>query len=167
MYEKPEKKIILLWRINSLLIFLTFALFIGLLIFLNLSYSFSIFPFNLSSEIAYCVFGIILLWRLVALIVYPWIKYKQWGYRVEKDRIALRHGIFFIRESMIPVVRIQSVTISQGIPSRILGLYHVEISLTGANFSIIGLSRETSQTISDNLNKQLQTRLEANKKELI
>ena len=108
-------------------------------------------------EIAVTVF---LAYKLIGLIVYPMIEYKQWGYTISEDRVDIRHGIFFVKHTIIPVIRIQHITVSQGPINRQLGLYEVEMSLASESFQIPCLSKETADEISENLKAKLYDRLE-------
>lgn len=98
------------------------------------------------------------LYAVVALIVFPSIEYKQWGYMIAEDKVVIRHGIFFIKKTIIPIIRIQNITVSQGPINRKLGLYQVEIALASGQFSIEGLDRETADAISENLKSRLYQR---------
>lgn len=95
------------------------------------------------------------------MIIYPAIEYRQWFYSISEDRVEIRHGIFFIKNSIIPIIRIQHVTVEQGPIYRRFGLYNVVISLASGNFQILGLSREKAEEISKNLNHRLYARLES------
>ncbi len=109
-------------------------------------------------EIAVTLF---LLYKLIGLIVYPMIEYRQWGYKISEDKVDIQHGIFFVKHTVIPVIRIQHITVSQGPINRQLGLYEVEISLASGSFSIECLSKDVADEIADNLKAKLYNRLES------
>ena len=44
----------------------------------------------------------------LGLLLYPELEYRQWGYIVEEDRVVIRHGIFFVKKVIIPIIRIRS-----------------------------------------------------------
>ena len=94
-----------------------------------------------------------------AMLVVPKIEYRQWGYLIEEDKVVIRHGIFFVKKSIVPIIRIQNITISQGPINRRLGLYKLELSLASDSFEIVGLDKETAETISENLKARLYTRV--------
>ena len=105
-------------------------------------------------------------YKVTGVIIYPQIEYRQWGYQIHEDRVDIRHGIFFVNHSIIPVVRIQHITVSQGPINRRLGLYEVAMSLASDNFEIPCLSKEVADEIADNLKRRLYNRLEANSQEV-
>lgn len=105
-------------------------------------------------------------YKIAGIIIYPQIEYRQWGYKITEDRVDIRHGIFFVTHTIVPVVRIQHITVSQGPINRKLGLYEVEMSLASDNFEIPCLSKEVADEIADNLKSRLYNRLEANSQEV-
>ncbi len=105
-------------------------------------------------------------YKIAGIIIYPQVEYRQWGYQIHEDRVDIRHGIFFVTHSIVPVVRIQHITVSQGPINRKLGLYEVEMSLASDSFEIPCLSKEVADEIADNLKSRLYNRLEANGQEV-
>lgn len=144
------------WRIGQI-IKLAAALLAcaGILVILK-TIDLSGIPFNV-------VIGIVILflvYRVIALVIFPGYEYAQWGYIIEDDKIVIRHGIFFIKTVIIPVIRVQNITMNQGPVNRKLGLYNIEIALASGNHSIKGLNEETASAISENLKEMLYKRIE-------
>ena len=97
----------------------------------------------------------------MALILFPNISYKRWRYKIEEDKVEIRKGIYFLDTTVIPVCRIQHISLSRGPIYRSLGLCKVKIFLASGAFEIEGLEEETANIISENLKNQLYIRLEA------
>lgn len=155
-YNRVDPRAIKSWRIGQL---------IGLIVVLAVSVpaAFFLLQSNWESGFKYIILGgiaVICLYSAAAVLIFPAIEYRQWGYIVEEDKVVIRHGIFFIKETIIPVIRIQNITVSQGPINRKLGLYEVEIALASGNFSIEGLDKETADAISENLKSRLYKRVE-------
>ena len=154
-YNKLDKNAIKGWRISRLIVLIILLIvFIPGSIFLVTSGL--MFPVK---TILLVVIAALAIYTFVGLIVYPSIEYKQWGYLVEEDRVVIRHGIFFIRKVIVPIIRIQNITVSQGPINRKLGLYKVTMALASGSFEIEGLSKETADEISENLKSRLYNRL--------
>ncbi len=158
-YIKLDKKAITSWRIGRILrlpiwLIVCAAAFIG----------------GMCMPVAGIIVKVIAIalavYKVIGIIIYPQIEYKQWGYKIAEDRVDIRHGIFFVTHSVIPVVRIQHITVSQGPVNRKLGLYEVEMSLASDNFEIPCLSKAVADEISENLKSRLYSRLEANSQEV-
>jgi len=154
-YSKPDIKAVKSWRIGQAIGFaITFAIAAG--IFTAAYITGWDGPVRIIVEITAIGLSI---YALIGMVLFPKLEYMQWGYKVEEDRVVIRHGIFFIKESVIPVIRIQSITVSQGPINRRFGLFNVEIALASGTFEIEGLTRETADTISENLKARLYTRI--------
>ena len=99
-------------------------------------------------------------YALIGLLLYPPIEYRQWGYYIDEEKVVIKHGLFFIKQTIIPIIRIQNITMSQGPINRKLGLYSVEMALASGSFDIPGLDKETAEALSDSLKSKLYHRIE-------
>lgn len=156
-YEKPDPKAITGWRIGRL---------IGLLIFLIMGIAASIvvtFVDELSPATiwVYLGSGALVLLNLLGLLILPVIEYRQWKYLITDEKVEIVHGIFFVTTSIVPIVRIQHITIGQGPIYRKLGLFNVTIALASGTFEIVGLQETRAREISETLRARLYTRLDA------
>lgn len=89
--------------------------------------------------------------QVLNIVFYPAVEYRQWTYLITGDRIEIKKGIFFHSTRVIPISRIQHVTIVEGPIARLFGLATVTISTAGGAFRIEGLSKATAAAICDNL----------------
>ncbi len=156
-YIKLDKKAITSWRVGRIL-----RLPIWLIICAAAFIGGAFIPFGTVVKVAAAVLA---LYKIAGIIVYPQIEYRQWGYKIYEDKVDIRHGIFFVTHTIVPVVRIQHITVSQGPINRKLGLYEVEMALASSNFEIPCLSKEVADEIADNLKNRLYNRLQANGQE--
>jgi len=158
-YIKLDKKAITSWRISRLLrlpiwLIVCIAAFIGGM-------------FLPAAGLVVKIMAVVLaVYKIAGIVVYPQIEYRQWGYQIHEDRVDIRHGIFFIKHTIVPVIRIQHITVSQGPVNRKLGLYEVEMALASNNFEIPCLSKNVAEEIAENLKSRLYNRLEANGQEI-
>lgn len=159
-YNKLDKRILVSWRIVRLIsILIIGAIMTTAMIILSRQSFFEPYQFY-----GYILIGIISAYMLVALFVFPAIEYKQWGYIISEDRVEIRHGIFFIKNIVIPIVRIQHITTSQGPINRKLGVSIVNIHTASGQFGIEGISNEDASSITEGLKSKLYTRLESQDK---
>jgi len=96
---------------------------------------------------------------LIGIVIYPIIEYKQWRYAITEDKVEIRHGIFFVTTTVIPIIRVQHITISRGPIYRKLGLSSVKIFLASGSFDIEGLLENTATVISESLKSSVMERL--------
>ncbi len=154
-YQKPDPRAVKSWRIGKSITFcVLLALAIAVIAVICLS--------GWQSWWRYVIGGGAILAAAaqgIAMCVLPQIEYRQWGYIVEEDKVVIRHGIFFVRKTIIPIIRIQNITVSQGPINRRLGLYELKLSLASGSFEIVGLNQETAESISENLKSRLYERV--------
>ena len=156
-YEKPDPKAITGWRIGRL---------ISLVIFLILGVAASIVV-TIVDELSpaalwvYLVSGGLVMLNLLGFLILPGIEYRQWKYLITDEKVEIVHGIFFVTTSIVPIVRIQHITVGQGPIYRKLGLFTVSIALASGTFEIVGLREDRAREISETLRARLYTRLDA------
>lgn len=154
-YQKIDARSVKSWRIGGLIGFVTVLCVCTLVTFLIASSELS----PLWRHLAKAAMIAALCISIADIVIFPVIEYRQWGYILEDDRVVIRHGIFFVRETVIPIIRIQNITISQGPVNRKLGLCEIRISLASGSFTIEGLDRQTADAVSERLKKQLYQRV--------
>ncbi|MGC2872750.1 PH domain-containing protein [Ihubacter sp. rT4E-8] len=154
-YQQPDVRAMKSWRIGRLISFAVFAIIAAVVILI-------IWCTGWSSWWRYIIIGGAVLMAVVqgvAACILPQIEYRQWGYLIEEDKVVIRHGIFFIKKTIVPIIRIQNITMSQGPIDRRLGLYKLKLSLASGSFEIVGLNQETAEAISENLKSRLYARV--------
>ena len=153
-YKKLDKKIIDGWRTSRLIRLACFLIpTVAATILVDID--------AIWWKVVFCVLCAVCAYCLLGLILYPPIEYRQWGYYIDDEKVVIRHGLFFIDQTIIPIIRIQNITISQGPINRHLGLYKVEIALASGSHEIVGLDQETADSISEGLRAKLYHRMEA------
>jgi len=154
-YEKLDEKAILSWRIKRIISFVVIIIIVGvgLLILKGTDVD------NKYRNYIYIAIGLFLLYKMIGIIIYPIIEYQQWRYAITKEKVEIRHGIFFITTTVIPIIRVQHITISRGPIYRKLGLSSVKIFLASGSFDIEGLLENTATVISESLKSSVMERL--------
>lgn len=154
-FNKLDPRIVTSWKISRWIRFGILEALIGAGLFLFLKQGFP-------SEIVVPVImvdAVIFAYLVITPFLYPAIEYRQWGYIISEDRVDIRHGIFFIQRTIIPIVRIQHVTITQGPINRKLGVSTILINTASGVFKIEGLSDENAGLIAESLKSRLITRM--------
>ncbi|QNU68416.1 PH domain-containing protein [Ruminiclostridium herbifermentans] len=159
-YQKLDSRILISWRIVRLisLVIVGLILTVALIIMSRVTFLEAYLIYG------YIVAGIILSYMLLGLFLYPAIEYRQWGYIISDDRVEIRHGIFLIKITVIPIVRIQHITISQGPINRRLGISTINVHTASGVFAIEGISSEEASAMAEMLKSKLYIRLENNEK---
>lgn len=95
--------------------------------------------------------GVPVILQFLNFLIYPLVEYRQWAYLITPDRIEIRKGLFFHSIRIVPISRIQHVTVSEGPIARAYHLASVTINTAGGSMKIEGLARETAEEICNNL----------------
>jgi len=86
--------------------------------------------------------GVIILYTLWEAVVIPRLKIRFWRYEIREEEIDIQHGIFIIRRTLVPMIRVQHVDTEHGPIMRLFGLATLRISTAATNHRIPALSRE-------------------------
>lgn len=119
MIHSPQKRIskraLPVWRMmgmfHSLIVFL---IWVGSVVM--------IFFTDLPKWIPIVLFVVLLLYVFFFVYLFPLLRWKRWRYDVREQEIELQHGIFIIKRTLIPMIRVQHVDTRQG---PLLKKYHL------------------------------------------
>ncbi len=153
-FKKLNKKVLKIWLICT---GLTFVVLLGVCV------------------VTQCIEGIILPLLIIEIIimlfaaflcfVLPVMKYNRYTYAYNDKRIIIKKGVIFKYEIVIPVCQIQDLHLLQGPLMQIMKLQAIEISTAGSNYSISGIEYEEAKKIVDDLEENLNKRIEEIKNE--
>ena len=103
---------------------------------------------------------------LVAVIlILPALRYKMYAWGYDDKRIIVKQGVIFRQRVVIPVCQIQDLHRTQGPLMLLLKLSGVTISTAGSNFAISTLTTEEADRMIDELERNLEARIEELKNE--
>jgi uncharacterized protein len=110
-YPEPQKRIskraLSVWRISGFISSFAIWLLFALEVFL-------MHLFHLSNWWILLGAFITIVYTIIKAVVLPKIRWKIWRYEVREKEVELQHGIFVIRRTLIPMVRVQHVDTIQG-----------------------------------------------------
>ncbi|MGD6968487.1 PH domain-containing protein [Rossellomorea vietnamensis] len=69
----------------------------------------------------------------------PVIRWKRWRYEVREQEIELQRGVFFVKRTLVPMVRVQHVDTVQGPLLRKYGLASITVSTAATTHEIPAL----------------------------
>lgn len=108
------------------------------------------------------VVGIIIFLSLLDTFLYPSIEYAQWKYIITKDKIEFSEGIYYVKTTIIPIVRVQHIKINQGPINKIFKLANINIFTAGGSHTIPNLSIEKANEISEYLKEKVKEKVNKN-----
>lgn len=91
--------------------------------------------------------AVVILYAYFFIYLFPKIKWLRWRYEVRESEIELQHGLFIVKRTLIPMVRVQHVDTSQGPILRKYGLSGITISTAATNHEIPALVVEEADEL--------------------
>ncbi len=58
--------------------------------------------------------AVVVLYGFLFIYLFPKIRWSRWKYEVRETEIEFQHGIFIVKRTLIPMVRVQHVDTAQG-----------------------------------------------------
>lgn len=109
--KAPQKRIsrraLTVWKLASMLhSIIVWVLGIGGIVAVN--------QFHWNKWLIGLILLIAILYSILFIIIIPNIRWKRWRYEVREQEIELQHGVFIIKRTLIPMVRVQHVDTIQG-----------------------------------------------------
>ncbi|HCN61076.1 MULTISPECIES: PH domain-containing protein [Mammaliicoccus] len=91
--------------------------------------------------------AIIFFISIYGLIIQPYYMYRNFRYEINDDEINIKSGIFMIKETTIPMGRIQNVDLYEGFIMRKYNLANITLSTAGGNEMIQYLNKDKANKI--------------------
>lgn len=91
--------------------------------------------------------GIVVLAAFMLIFLFPKIRWQRWRYEVREQEIELQHGLFIVRRTLVPMVRVQHVDTSQGPILRKYNLAEISISTAATTHTIPALITEEADEL--------------------
>lgn len=88
----------------------------------------------------YIVDGVVVLLIAYLLVfLFPKVRWTRWKYEVRDQEIELQHGLFVVKRTLVPMVRVQHVDTEQGPILRKYDLASITISTAATSHTIPAL----------------------------
>lgn len=148
---RMDKKGMTVERIGSLITITIFTLISIILLVVFEIWLKDVSKWFLSIPLALIVFTCI-----YGMIIQPYYMYRNFRYEIHDDEINIKSGIFMIRETTIPMGRIQNVDLYEGFIMRKYHLANITLSTAGGNETIQYLNKDKA----NDLKHAIQNRIE-------
>lgn len=87
------------------------------------------------------------LFGFLFIYMFPKIRWQRWRYEVREQEIELQHGLFIIKRTLVPMVRVQHVDTEQGPILRKYNLAEISISTAATTHTIPALVTEEADDL--------------------
>ena len=161
--KRLDKSVLKLWYIRAAIISLVLIGFVVGVIAILLSTE---VPSKVILAVSLGV-GIPVALLLCLTLIMPVLRYKMYAWGYDDKRIIVKQGVVFKQRVVIPVCQIQDLHRTQGPLMMMINLSGVTISTAGSNFNISTLTTSEADHMIDELEHNLETRVEEQKNEKI
>lgn len=93
------------------------------------------------------LFAVLTVVSIVALVVLPPIRFRVFWYAISATEIDIQHGIVFIKRSVIPMHRVQSLRVERGPIADHYRMATLRISTAANTLSVSGLGRSEADAV--------------------
>ncbi|NYF25953.1 PH domain-containing protein [Sporosarcina sp. JAI121] len=91
--------------------------------------------------------AVVIVFAYFFIYLFPKVRWLRWRYEVRESEIELQHGIFIVKRTLIPMVRVQHVDTAQGPILRRYNLGEITISTAATNHTIPALVMEEADEL--------------------
>ena len=138
-YQLP-KKAITVWRLYGFFQTICLALVAAGAVFLTMKFVWPIW-------IQWTMIAVVLLSLVLSIILFPNIRWKIWRYEVREQEIEIQSGLFVVKRTLIPMVRVQHVDTEQGPILKKYNLANISISSAATTHTIPMLDLEDADIL--------------------
>jgi uncharacterized protein len=150
MVPEPQTKIseraLVVWRISGGIASLFSWIVGGGLVTLGVLFDWPVW-------IITAVIILILIFSYLITFFFPKLRWKRWRYEVREQEIELQRGVFIIKRTLIPMVRVQHVDTQQGPLLRKYRLSTVMISTAATVHEIPALEMEEAEELRQSISR--------------
>lgn len=107
--------------------------------------------FDLPEWMLWIGWPLLLLYSYINIFLLPVWRWKRWRYQVYEQEIDLQRGIFIMKRTLIPMIRVQHVDTKQGPILKKFGLSTVTISTAATIHEIPALPEEEGSELRDRI----------------
>ncbi|AAU19273.1 PH domain-containing protein [Bacillus cereus] len=112
----------------------------GIGILVMLTYLFLMIKFDWWAWILYVMIGLTVVFAPFSYFLFPKLRQRYYSYQLNEEELEIQHGLFVVKRVLVPMIRVQHVTIEQGPIMRKYGLAELHISTAATSHSIPGLT---------------------------
>ena len=112
----------------------------GIGILVILAYLFLMIKFDWWAWILYVLIGLTVALAPLEYFVFPKLRQRYYSYQLNEEELEIQHGLFVVKRVLVPMIRVQHVTIAQGPIMRKYGLAQLHISTAATSHSVPGLT---------------------------
>jgi hypothetical protein len=142
--NEPQKRIsdkaLSVWRISGAIASVINVIGAGGVIWLSNVFSWPIW-------VVIAAVAAIILHIYLYVYLFPLLRWKRWRYEVREQEIELQQGVFVVKRTLVPMIRVQHVDTRQGPLLKKYGLATVDVSTAATVHEIPALPMEEAEEL--------------------
>ncbi|NLJ71640.1 MAG: PH domain-containing protein [Syntrophomonadaceae bacterium] len=142
--NRLSSKALTYWQWYGFLTFLPFWLFPIAYFFSSKYFFFPIWPI-------YVFIVVFLMLTLLKTFIIPKIIWNRWRYKVSEHDINIQYGLWIVKHTIIPMVKVQHVNTKQGPLMKGFGLASVSISTAASIHEIPALEEDVAAALRNRI----------------
>ncbi|KFM99190.1 hypothetical protein D0U04_14715 [Bacillus clarus] len=119
----------------------------GISVIVVLAYLFFMIKFNWWAWLFYVLVGLTVVYTPFDYSVFPKLRQRYSSYQLNDEELEIQHGMFVVKRVLVPMIRVQHVTIEQGPIMRKHGLAELQISTAATSHRIPGLTMREAERL--------------------
>ncbi|MED3764037.1 PH domain-containing protein [Ureibacillus terrenus] len=144
-YKIPRKGLTV-WRLYGLIYTFFLSVIAGTIIFLT-------YQFDWSAAIYFISASVVLIAAIALIWLFPKIRWDHWRYEVREQEIEIQSGLFVVKRTLIPMVRVQHVDTMQGPILKKYDLANIAISTAATTHVIPMLITEEADHLRERISE--------------
>lgn len=128
------------WKIHALI-------GTGVLVSIVLAYFFFMIQFHWWGWLLGVLVTVTIVYAPLDYFIFPALRQRYYSYRLDEEEIEIQKGMFVVKRILVPMIRVQHVTIEQGPIMRKYGLAELQISTAATSHSIPGLTKREAEEL--------------------
>ncbi len=142
--NEPQKRIsekaLSVWRITGAMTSVMIMVMAGGVIWLSNVFSWPVW-------VVIAAVAAIILHVYLYVYLFPLLRWKRWRYEVREQEIELQQGVFVVKRTLVPMIRVQHVDTRQGPLLKKYGLATVDVSTAATVHEIPALPMEEAEEL--------------------
>lgn len=101
------------------------------------------------------IYYAILILCALDLMIFPYIRYCRYQYRITEEAIDVKEGFFFVERNIVPIERLHKIKTMRGPIDHLFGLTKVIVTTAGGDVTIRFLEEEQAEQIAQTLQQRV------------
>lgn len=141
--------VIIVWRQRSWIVNLILWAITAGLILCTVFFHWSYFVYFISGGLA----SLTLLHLILSIFIFPPIRFRTFFYAIRSQDLLIQEGVIIIRQTVIPLSRVQNVETEQGPLLRRRGLTSVSVTTAADTHEIPALNEQEALMLRDQISE--------------